>query len=455
MVDQNSRRRFLIASSLGLGSLASSKVLARATAPWINERKLKNPEKLPKSANFPLGVQSGDVTENSAILWTYYEGMFRVALCIWKKGSLALTHMLATERQEGGYIHADVSDFESSSVYEYAFVEIDFNNAPLGRTLIGQFKTTPGEDELAPVSLGAISCINNRFEPRMLEHAAKHNLDAFLFTGDSSYNDSAESLDDYRKYWAVNYKKKGFLQLHSKTSVIRTLDDHEITDNFNPETISETKFQAAIHSFFDNNPIRRNKEHPNRVWRSHKFGRTLEVFTLDCRTERLPSKKEQYISPEQMHFLKEGLSNSRAKFKVIMNSVPISTFPFPYTRDRWQGYPQQRYEILSFIDNEPIENVLWVAGDFHFASLGYVSKIGPGQKQRELLAGPGAQVPNYLGAALNLSTQFDWASAKNNYVKLDFDPKDDEIKITFFSGNQIPKLIKLDDIDINKIKISL
>ena len=103
-----------------------------------------------------------------------------------------------------------------------------------------------------------------------------------------------------------------------------------------------------------------------------------------------------------MNWLKEGLRNSPARFKLIMNSVPISDFPGFFDaapEDRWEGYPAQRQEILSFIDVEEIGGVLWVAGDFHLASVQRVSVSGAGEKQHEILVGPGAQVGNPLAIA--------------------------------------------------------
>src|SRR5262249_19006784 len=143
--------------------------------------------------------------------------------------------------------------------------------------------------------------------------------------------------------------------------------------------------------------------------------KTAEIFVLDCRGEREPSSillgnGDHYISPEQMDWLKTGLLQSPARFKLILNSVPISMFPFSIVNfDGWVRYPANRDEILSFIDDNTIPGVVWVAGDHHFASSGRISALGAGSSQLEVLVGPGAQQSSPLVDSL-FGSQWDFKS---------------------------------------------
>lgn len=439
----NSRRSFLRRSGLGLGALASSRLLASAGG-LIKSRsmaqQLEHLEELPISTRFPLGVMSGDPTKDGAVLWSYYEGLLQPVLLVWKEGEKAKA--FAAPRADGGYIHIDFKGLEANTRYFYTFAEMEPGDKLVAKSRDGQFQTTPDSHSKTDVILGAVSCLKNQYEPVILEHAAQQNAQAFMFLGDTTYNDRITTLEGFRKNWAHNFKKKGFLELHSKMPCICTLDDHEITDNYDPETTPKRIIEAGMKSFFEHTPMRRNVSNPNQIWRSHQFGGTVEVFTLDCRTERKPStrgtRNGQYISKEQMNWLKEGLKNSPCQFKIIMNSVPISTFPFPYKNDRWQGYYSQRSEILNHIDRSHIHGVLWVAGDFHFGSVGMVARHGPGRNHHEVLAGPGCQMPNPLGAALNLSRQFHWAKPSNNYTLMRCDPRKDAIDVHFYVGGDGP-----------------
>lgn len=436
----STRRSFLRTSAMttaGLVTYQSNRAFA-AQQPRIH--KIDN---LPLSDTFPLGIASGDVTADSAIIWTYYEGLLTLQLFVWEAGSSDAVVNQIVHREDGGFVHVDIESLNSQTKYSYAFVEFTPDKQPVRRSQIGTFKTAPQKGIAVPFKIGACSCTFNAFNASILEHAATQNdLDMFLLLGDTTYNDGCSSLAQFRGRWASSLSRKGYLNLRASSHIIATLDDHEFSDNFNPEEIDSAVLEAGRRAFFEHQPIRRRSTNPNQIWRSFNFGATLDIFVLDCRTERLPSTREkeaeQYISKEQMNWLKNSLSQSKAAFKLIMNSVPITDFPFPHDKDRWEGYPIQRKEILSFIDNEPIKGVIWLAGDFHFASVGRVAKEGLGANQMEILAGPGAQVPNVLGLGLNASSQFDWASIRNNYVTLSLDPYKMNVELVYQAASQEP-----------------
>jgi alkaline phosphatase D len=171
-----------------------------------------------------------------------------------------------------------------------------------------------------------------------------------------------------------------------------------------------------------------------------RWGKTLELFVLDGRGERRPSTRNspaaEYLSRAQLDWLKRGLLESDAVFKLIMNSVPISDFPHLFdvlTVDRWEGYPAQREELLGFIDEMAIDGVVWVAGDFHLASMGRVAASGAGSTQLEVLVGPGGQNGNVLAGTLG-PPQFDWSSRENNYTELALDPERRTVDVRYHDG---------------------
>ena len=70
------------------------------------------------------------------------------------------------------------------------------------------------------------------------------------------------------------------------------------------------------------------------------------------------------LGEEQKQFLFQALQESNATFKFIVNEVAISELLFlPY--DRWEGYRTERDEILRFIDDNNISNVVFLTTDFH------------------------------------------------------------------------------------------
>src|SRR3954447_7346698 len=70
-----------------------------------------------------------------------------------------------------------------------------------------------------------------------------------------------------------------------------------------------------------------------------------------------------------MDWLKNGLKASKATWKVMANEVTIMPTRVlggaNYTYDTWIGYPREREELLTYIRDQQIKDVLFVTGDIH------------------------------------------------------------------------------------------
>jgi phosphodiesterase/alkaline phosphatase D-like protein len=402
-------------------------------------------EAIPEATSgFALGVASGDVTTSAAILWTRYEGAATLRAVVWEmRGDVYEREIadLAASPADGGFTHVEVTALTAGARYRYAFVETS-GAARTVRSPIGRFRAAIADDAEEPLLLGAVSCVSNTRDQSTLDRAGERDdLDFFLFLGDTTYNDGARTLAEYRAKWAENLAKPGSRGVRGRTSLLATWDDHEVDNDWNPESFPAATRANATQTFFESLPLRRDAAAADRIWKRMRWGRTLEVFVLDCRGERRPSTAATpgalYVSRAQMDWLKAGLTESTAVFKLIVNSVPITDFPGFFdlaTGDRWEGYAAQRTEILSHIDSTGITGVLWVAGDFHLASAGRVATSGAGARQVEVLVGPGAQSPNPLYTSLR-APQFDWASGTNNYSTIALDPDRREVTVTWIDGS--------------------
>lgn len=407
------------------------------------ERPPGDPESLPESTRFPLGVASGDVRADRAVLWTRYDGTSALRVRVWRmEGAeyVALVHEENVSPAEGGFVHVDVPLPIAGARYRFAFVEGDDE----ARSTIGRFRGALDESTLAPLVVGAVSCTRNGRAFRTLERAGERDdLDVFLLLGDTTYADGAVTLADYRQKWTEVLDTDGYRALRAATSLHASWDDHEVDNNWDPERIAAAQIRAATDAFFEHAPIRRIEGAPDRIWRSARRGRTLELFVLDCRTERVPSTRRSddatYVSRAQLDWLKAGLASSTAVFKLVVNSVGITDFPLIIdagSADRWEGYDAQREELLRFVDDAEIGGLLWIAGDFHFACLGHVGRAEGelGWNQWEVLAGPGAQTANPLWTACN-APQFTYATGTNNYTEIALEPTSGEITIRWIDGD--------------------
>lgn len=447
--DGTTRRAFLRGSAattllVGCGVSPEDETVglpAALTSDGLND----DPEATPAAplAAFPLGLASGDVTPWSALVWTKFTGTNPLHLAVWQMEGGQYTRVLLTRvTPVEGFVHAEVTALTPGFPHRYAFFE-ESAGTLVRRSPIGRFRTALAPDALAPVSFGAVACTSNGRTMSTLERAgARSDLDLFCLLGDTTYNDGVSTRAAFRGRWTENLSTLGYRRVREATSVLATWDDHEVTNDWNPETIDPTLLATATAAFFEHLPIRRNPDAANRVYRKHRWGKTVEFFVLDSRSERRPSSRgssmAQYLSRAQMDWLKAGLAASPVVFKVILNSVPITNFPglFDFVaHDRWEGYPAARTEILSYVENARIPGVLWVAGDFHMASTGRVSRSGVGSRAIEVLAGPGAQTGNPLAGTLFLNPQFDFFTATSNYTSIALDPATRRVRVRFHDGS--------------------
>ena len=379
---------------------------------------------------FPVGVASGDVTPDSAMLWTMYRGGRALRVKVWADAGPTLFDADAPI-EDGNVVHLAATGLAPFSWYQFQFTDDAGAQSASGR-----FRTALAAGRIEPLTFGAVSCTKQGYALGPLRHAAsRQDLDAFLELGDTVYCDGAESLNEFRQKWRDGFADPAHQVLRASTSLITTWDDHELFNNWDADSIPKAEFNAGLQAYFEHQPTRAGPA-GQKIWRSLKWGDTAEVFVLDCRGERLPSAG-QYLSPGQMAWLKAGLQASTAAFKLIMNSVPISNFPGAFFEteisDRWQGFPKQREEILSFIDDQKLRGVLWISGDFHLGCVGRVSLQGPGQTQLEVLVGPGGQLAN-PSPSYPSPPQFDWASGVNNYTTFGLDPKTLQVQVKYFDA---------------------
>jgi phosphodiesterase/alkaline phosphatase D-like protein len=87
----------------------------------------------------------------------------------------------------------------------------------------------------------------------------------------------------------------------------------------------------------------------------------------------------------QLEQLKTDLltaENSGVTWKFVMSSVPMQHFGIPVAGERWEGYAAERTELLKFIEDNDIDNVVFVTGDFHGNAVNNVTyQEGFGQPQ--------------------------------------------------------------------------
>ena len=197
-------------------------------------------------------------------------------------------------------------------------------------------------------------------------------------------------------------------------------DDHEFVNDFSPVENSfsndvningRTLYNRGVRAFRDYAPVTFSRARG--IYRSFRWGRNVELFFLDQRSFRdakadeggvcnnpqtgepdfapttpqtvrdffaagVPSLAEpvsgaclsaindpdrDYLGDAQYRRFTRAIRASRARFKVIVNEMPIQQYyVLPY--DRWEGYAAERRRLLTFLSNR-VKNVVFLTTDVH------------------------------------------------------------------------------------------
>ena len=153
---------------------------------------------------------------------------------------------------------------------------------------------------------------------------------------------------------------------------------------------------------------------PAALVKTQNAGRTAnggdppETVTLggeEIPNSRRDSPAGSLLGAEQKRWLTEALVASESRWKVLCNDVPLMRFGFDMSfrdygtrndlwwTDAWDGYPLERRELMTFIAEEGVANVVSLAGDrhAHFAGVVY-DDFDSGS--------PRAVVPEFVGSSI-------------------------------------------------------
>ncbi len=363
----------------------------------------------PELAPFYHGVASGDPYQNSFVIWTRVTPKFQMEKIAieWEVASDQKFQNIvqsgkSTTSPEKDYTFKVVAEgLQAGTKYYYRFKSLE----KYSKT--GTSKTLPEGDQ-TPINLGFVSCSNIEFGYFNAYAAlAEDDVDAVIHLGDyfyeygpNKYGDKNFSkknipaheiitLQDYRDRYSQYRLDEDLQNLHAKVPFINIWDDHEISNNAyvsgaenhqEDEGSYEERKAVAKQTFYEWLPIREGKNH----YRKFQFGNTLELIMLDERLAgrtvqpdsltdpRRTSSDHHLLGDTQMEWLISSLKNSKATWKVLGNQVIFSYSDWGYegygqNMDAWDGYPNDQIKLTKAIQENNIENIVFVTGDTHTA----------------------------------------------------------------------------------------
>ena len=327
------------------------------------------------------GVASGDVTADSAVIWSRCDRPGRMMV------EYATTESFRDAKRAHGADALPGTDFTAQTTlsglppgqtvfYRVRFEDLGDLKTP-SAPVTGRFRTAPQTDGNPSFVWGGDMCgagwgINPGWGGlRMFETLSRADPDLLIHCGDRIYADGAlektveltdgtvwrnlvtpaksrvaETLDDYRGNYRYNLMDAHYRRFNAQAAQLVTWDDHEVTNDWWPGGIAaenggyaDARFDVLAargrRAFFEYTPMRRNGSDPARIYRSVPYGPLLEVFLLDGRSYRsrngdndlkIYGPDTTLLGAAQAAWLKRALLRSTALWKVIACDVSLATF---------------------------------------------------------------------------------------------------------------------------------
>ncbi|HMC11054.1 MAG TPA: alkaline phosphatase D family protein [Pirellulaceae bacterium] len=251
----------------------------------------------------------------------------------------------------------------------------------------------------------------------------------------------AQTLDDFRGAYRYNLLDENVQRFNSAVSQLVLWDDHETHNNWFPQgRYEDPRYQEqssallsarARVAFLEYQPIRQFARDRERIYRSQRFGPLLEIFAWDMRSYRganSPNRQTELnadsaiLGGTQLAWLKSRLAASTATWKVIASDMPLGVIVTDKhgseaVANGDNGPPLGREleiaDLLKFIKDKAIRNVVFITADVHYAAAHYsdptAAKFTEFAPFWEFIAGPahaGTFGPGQLDATFGPQLKF-------------------------------------------------
>ncbi len=423
-----SRRSFLIgtaATGAGLVTLGAP-LIVRAAPPAIISDKMR--------PNIPFGVQSGDVTASSGIVWGATDRPARMIV------AYATTESFTGARRIVGPAALEASGFTAKvdltglPAGQHIFYRVQFQDLDtptvLSEPLVGRFKTAPARaEDISFVWTGDTAGqgwgINLDWGGMKAYETMRRNAPDFLIhSGDNIYADGpipaekkkpdgtiwknvvteakskvAETLREFRGNYEYNLMDENVRRFNAEVPMFPQWDDHETLNNWYPGESLENDDRYKVknvsllsaranRAFMEFMPLRQHSSDRELVYRIIHYGPLLDVFFLDMRTYRAPNSRNRqpvagpdtvFLGAEQIRWFKRQLLASKATWKLIASDMPIGLI----VRDKKNfencangdgpvlGREHEIADLLGFIKRNGVKNLVWVTTDVHYTAAHY------------------------------------------------------------------------------------
>ncbi len=259
-----------------------------------------------------------------------------------------------------------------NDVYVPRNYKLAFQTQPLW-----QFRTNPPDFKIA---IGSCNFINEPKDDRPQPYGDRYEIfnsilkkspDLMVWLGDNIYLRTPDFMTNtgirhrFRHTRAVPELQALLGSVHHYA----TWDDHDFGPNDSDRSYVNKKLtENAFNEYWGN--LNTNASGNGGV-AQHFAWNDVEFFMLDDRYHRAPNrdpnKDKDYLGKQQLDWLIDALTNSRATFKIIVNGGQVISDAAKF--ENYATYPTERAELLQRLHDSKIEGVLFISGDRHHTEI--------------------------------------------------------------------------------------
>ena len=227
----------------------------------------------------------------------------------------------------------------------------------------GSFKTPPLANTPTTLRIAATAGLNNQESQDKWTNVINYAPDLHLILGNTIQADFPIEDDILEKHF-LSRRNPLYTQLTRNTPTFAIWDHNDITGNSGQANKNTLDLRKALYAFKKAFPNPAIQQRPgNGIYFTHTYG-DIQFFMLDTRYHRTPNshsviKEKQMLGPIQFKWLKEVLTTSKAKFKIIVSSNTLTS----NNRNSWSAFPTARKKLLSLITKNKIKGVVFLTAN--------------------------------------------------------------------------------------------
>jgi phosphodiesterase/alkaline phosphatase D-like protein len=420
----------------------------------------------PVWADFPNGISSGDTTQTSTVLWARSSETGSVRFQVKDAGAI-INDQLVTVADPLVPAKLRVNNLSAGKAYTYSVTSPtgllatgSFKTAAAtgANTALSFGVTGDWRGELAPypaiknVPAHSLNFFVKLGDTIYADHASP-----------AVPNGPAQTLAEFRAKHSEVYSRhnrtNSFAGLQRNVSIFSMIDDHEVSNDFAGGALASafsyltektglvnqsSLYNNGLQAFIEANAIE-DRRYPAvgdsltdgrpDLYRTQRYGSTAGIFILDARSFRAqelagvtdvtsaaqiggfiaksfdaftPATTRSMLGVKQLAKLKADLLAAQTDnviWKFVAVPEPIQNMGVLAASDRFEGYASERSELLRFIDENGIKNVVFISADIHGTLINDLTY----QRREEVLnalatVGNPLAAPQYKTSAFEITT---------------------------------------------------